>query len=146
MKSSILFIFFLLLFLLCITQKLYSVCKYYMNQMTALLLKMFLFWFEVAYKLQQQSYSHKTFPQYTKVIVTTLLWLLFTYSRHGTNNQATPTLLSMCVTSSDEVYLKTIKSSRKRYCVLYISLVDICSVIAHSEVSTHALQVVMSLL
>ena len=75
-------------------------------------------------------------PQNGQALAWILLWLLFV-SRHGTYSQATPALLNPCATGYREfasnqrtvckfnymyllsiylVYLKTISSSRERYC------------------------------
>ena len=53
--------------LTCIARKLYSVCRYYAYQITALLPGILLFWFEMVYKLPLASYSDDTVPQCTRL-------------------------------------------------------------------------------
>ena len=55
--------------------------------MTAMVLEIFLYEFEVVYELQLVSYSHKTVPQSARCSSFTLIWLLFMYSGHGMYSQ-----------------------------------------------------------
>ena len=104
MKISILFIFFLLLllFLPCITQKIYSVCKYYIYQTTTLVLGIFLFWFETVRGLRLANYCLETVSKDALHTRWTLPKLLFMYSGRGTYNQATTGLLNACATGCNE--------------------------------------------
>ena len=103
MEISILFNFFLLFCsLTCIAQKLYGECEYCAYQTTALLLGIFLFWFEAAYELPLVSYATKLSLSMQDALVWQLLWLLFTSSGCGMYSQATPGLLNSSVLGYDE--------------------------------------------